>query len=57
MEKLEAKLSKNVTKSDLKLSYYAKYLDVNNNDCNIKYKLNPNKIARDRLTFCVNDFY
>ena len=21
------------------------------------YKLNPNKIARDRLTFCVNDFY
>ena len=61
LEKLEAKLSKNVTKSDLKLSYYAKYLDVNNNDCNIKYKLNPNKIAQDEKLdgikgFITNDF-
>ena len=61
LEKLEAKLSKNVTKSDLKLSYYAKYLDMNNNDCNIKYKLNPNKIAQDEKLdgikgFITNDF-
>ena len=39
-------LSKKITKGDLKLSYYAKYLDVDEK-CDIKYKLNPNKILED----------
>jgi hypothetical protein len=46
LEKIEAKLNKNVTKSDLKLSYYAKYLDVEDT-CNMKYKLNNTKIEND----------
>ncbi len=45
IEKIEKKLSKkNITKSDLKLSYYAKYLDIDDK-CDIKYKLNPDKIT------------
>jgi len=60
LEKIEAKLSKNITKSDLKLSYYAKYLDINEH-CNIKYKLNPIKISNDEKLdgikgFITNDF-
>jgi len=51
---------KNITKSDLKLSYYAKYLDIDDK-CSIKYRLNPNKIIQDeRLDgikgFVTNDF-
>ena len=60
LEKIEAKLSKNITKSDLKLSYYAKYLDIDEK-CNIKYKLNPTKILDDEKLdgikgFITNDF-
>jgi transposase len=60
LEKIEAKLSKKVTKSDLKLSYYAKYLDVDEK-CDIKYKLNPTKILMDEKLdglkgFATNDF-
>jgi hypothetical protein len=61
IEKIEKTLSKkNITKSDLKLSYYAKYLDIDDK-CNIKYKLNYNKIIQDeRLDgikgFATNDF-
>jgi len=51
---------KNITKSDLKLSYYAKYLDIDDK-CAIKYKLNPNKVDLDaRLDgikgFATNNF-
>lgn len=46
LEKIQDKLSKNITKSDLKLSYYAKYLDIDQK-CDIKYKLNPRKILND----------
>jgi len=60
LEKIEAKLNKNITKSDLKLSYYAKYLDVEDK-CNVKYKLNPDKIIQDEKLdgikgFVTNDF-
>ena len=60
LEKIEAKLSKNITKSDLKLSYYAKYLDMDDK-CDIKYKLNPIKILSDEKLdgikgFITNDF-
>ncbi len=60
LEKIEAKLSKKITKSDLKLSYYAKYLDVDEK-CDIKYKLNHSKILNDEKLdglkgFATNDF-
>jgi hypothetical protein len=60
LEKIEAKLNKNVTKSDLKLSHYAKYLDVEDK-CDMKYKLNPTKIENDAKLdgikgFITNDF-
>lgn len=60
LKKVEAKLSKNITKKDLKLSYYAKYLDIDDK-CDIKYKLNPNKILEDEKLdgikgFITNDF-
>jgi hypothetical protein len=60
VQKIEDKLSKNITKSDLKLSYYAKYLDIDDK-CDIKYKLNPNKILNDEKLdgikgFITNDF-
>src|SRR5574344_85484 len=60
LDKVRAKLSKNITKSDLKLSYYAKYLDIDSS-CSIKYKLNPNKIVQDEKLdglkgFVTNDF-
>ena len=72
LEKIEAKLNKNVTKSDLKLSYYAKYLDVvqtslrnstslHEDKCDMKYKLNNTKIENDAKLdgikgFVTNDF-
>jgi len=51
---------KNITKSDLKLSYYAKYLDIDDK-CTIKYKLNLNKVELDAKLdgikgFATNDF-
>ena len=51
---------KNITKSDLKLSYYARYLDIDNT-CTIKYKLNPDKVELDAKLdgikgFATNDF-
>ena len=47
IEKINTKLNKkNIKKSDLKLSYYAKYLDIDDK-CTIKYKLNPEKIELD----------
>lgn len=60
LEKIEAKLSKKITKSDLKLSYYAKYLDIDEK-CDIKYRLNPSKISNDEKLdgikgFITNDF-
>ncbi|MCB0512004.1 MAG: IS1634 family transposase [Bacteroidetes bacterium] len=60
LKKIETKLSKNITKSDLKLSYYAKYLDIDEK-CNIKYKLNLSKISNDEKLdgikgFITNDF-
>jgi hypothetical protein len=60
LEKIKAKLSKSITKSDLKLSYYAKYLDIDEK-CDIKYKLNPSKILNDEKLdgikgFITNDF-
>jgi len=61
LEKIKANLSKkNITKSDLKLSYYAKYLDIDDR-CAIQYKLNPNKVIQDEKLdgikgFATNDF-
>lgn len=60
LEKIESKLSKNITKSDLKLSYYTKYLNIDEK-CDIKYKLNPTKILEDEKLdgikgFLTNDF-
>ena len=60
IEKIQSKISKNITKSDLKLSYYAKYLDIDNT-LDIKYRLNPKKIIEDEKLdgikgFITNDF-
>lgn len=60
IQKIKEKLSKNITKSDLKLSYYGKYLDIDET-CHIKYKLNPKKILNDEKLdgikgFITNDF-
>jgi len=61
LEKIDIALNKkNITKSDLKLSYYAKYLDIDDK-CTIKYKLNPDKVQIDAKLdgikgFATNDF-
>jgi hypothetical protein len=61
LQKIESALSKkNITKSDLKLSYYAKYLDIDEK-CSIKYKLNPDKVKQSEQLdgikgFATNDF-
>jgi len=61
LEKIKAALDKkNITKSDLKLSYYAKYLDIDDK-CTIKYRLNPEKVNIDAKLdgikgFATNDF-
>jgi len=61
LDKINTTLNKkNITKSDLKLSYYAKYLDIDDN-CKIKYKLNPKKVELDEKLdgikgFITNDF-
>jgi len=43
---IEQKLNKNITKSDLKLSYYGKYLDIDDR-CSIGYSINPLKVQND----------
>ncbi|MBS9782199.1 MAG: IS1634 family transposase [Arcobacter sp.] len=60
LQRLEKKLSKNITKSDLKLSYYGKYLDIDEK-CDVKYKLNTEKILKEEKLdgikgFITNDF-
>ena len=61
IEKINAALQhKSVTKSDLKLSYYTKYLDIDE-QCHIRYRLNPQKILLDEQLdgikgFATNDF-
>ena len=48
LERLKSKIkhSKNLTKKDLKLSHYAKYLDLDN-DCKVEFRLNKEKILLD----------
>ncbi len=48
LEKLRAKIeySKSLTKNDLKLSHYAKFLDLEN-DCKVEFKLNTQKVLQD----------
>lgn len=48
IKKLKEKIEKssNITKSDLKLSHYAKFLDLDNN-CNLKFKINQEMIYQD----------
>ena len=48
LDKLKAKIeySKNLTKNDLKLSHYAKFLDLEN-DCKVEFKLNTKKVFQD----------
>jgi hypothetical protein len=62
LEKLKTKIEKsnNITKSDLKLSYYAKFLDLNN-DCKIEFKLDVEKVNQDEKLdgvkgYITNDF-
>jgi transposase len=60
LQKLEKKLSQNITKKDLKLSHYAKYLDIDEK-CTIGYKLNPDKVKQDEKLdgikgYVTNDF-
>jgi len=61
LEKIKNELSdKNITKDKLKLSYYAKYLDIDKT-CKIKYKLNEDKVILDEKldgikAFITNDF-
>jgi len=61
LEKIENELSnKNITKDKLKLSYYAKYLDIDKT-CKIKYKLSEDKVILDEKldgikAFATNDF-
>ena len=62
LEKLKTKIKKsnNITKSDLKLSYYAKFLDLNN-DCKIEFKLDIEKVNQDEKLdgikgYITNDF-
>ena len=46
LQKIEQKLNKNITKRDLKLSYYGKYLDIDDK-CSIGYSINPLKVQND----------
>lgn len=61
LQKINTALNeKSITKSDLKLSYYAKYLDIDDK-CTVKHKLNPNKVEMDAKLdgikgFATNDF-
>ena len=62
LERLKDKIeySNSITKNDLKLSHYAKYLNIENN-CKIEFKLNNHKIKQDAKLdgikgFITNDF-
>ena len=56
IEKINSVLNKkNITKSDLKLSYYTKYLDIDDK-CIIKYKLNPDKVDLDARLYGIKGF-
>lgn len=63
LQRLEEKIksSKNITKKDLKLSYYAKYINLDDNDSNITFNINNQKIIEDEKLdgikgFITNDF-
>lgn len=63
LQRLEEKIksTKNITKKDLKLSYYAKYLNINDNSCDITFNINNQKIVEDQRLdgikgFITNDF-
>lgn len=63
IERLEKKMkaSKSITKKDLKLSYYAKYLNFDDSNCNLAFNINTNKIQDDSKLdgikgFITNDF-
>jgi transposase len=63
LERLENKIktSKSITKKDLKLSYYAKYLNIDDNHCDINFNINNQKVQNDSKLdgikgFITNDF-
>lgn len=63
LQRLEEKIksSKNITKKDLKLSYYSKYINLDDKDSNITFNINNQKIIEDEKLdgikgFITNDF-
>lgn len=63
IQRLENKIksSKTITKKDLKLSYYAKYIDLDDNNSKITFNINNQKIIEDEKLdgikgFVTNDF-
>ena len=63
IQRLEDKIksSKTITKKDLKLSYYAKYIDLDDNNSKINFNINNQKIIEDEKLggikgFVTNDF-
>ena len=63
LQRLEEKIktTKNITKKDLKLSYYAKYLNIDDQKCDITFNINNQKIIEDQKLdgikgFITNDF-
>ena len=63
IQRLENKIksSKTITKKDLKLSYYAKYIDLDDNNSKINFNINNQKIIEDEKLdgikgFVTNDF-
>ena len=63
IQRLEDKIksSKTITKKDLKLSYYAKYIDLDDNNSKITFNINNQKIIKDEKLdgikgFVTNDF-
>ena len=63
VQRLENKIksSKTITKKDLKLSYYTKYIDLDDNNSKITFNINNQKIIEDEKLdgikgFVTNDF-
>ena len=63
IQRLENKIksSKTITKKDLKLSYYTKYIDLDDNNSKITFNINNQKIIEDEKLdgikgFVTNDF-
>nr|WP_260877016.1 IS1634 family transposase [Aliarcobacter cryaerophilus] len=63
VQRLENKIksSKTITKKDLKLSYYAKYIDLDDNNSKFTFNINNQKIIEDEKLdgikgFVTNDF-